>query len=240
MAKNKDAEVINEGPLAEALIEAAVDGGESVIEECFITDTGQTVSSEDLYRAKMKSSFRSLNSETLHRDTKSAALLDVSKTVDGSAQSDKEIGRSRFGETLSQIKLVDPPYPPELLGTFLEVDETHYRCVRTKVTDAVGRDYIFDPVALPGGKPFDPALQSDTDKIAIESEVKLIKDFIDECNDIIGFDGVLERAGMDYEAVGWSAIEVVRSRDMKIRSISHIPASRDRVILRWKGFVDVL
>lgn len=240
MAKNKDVEVISEGPLVEAIQKAAVDGDEAVIEECFITETGQTVSSEDLYRATMKSSFRSLNSDKLHHDTKKSALLDVSKTVDGSSQSDKEIGRSRFGETLSRIKLVDPPYPPELLSTFMEVDETHYRCVRTKVTDAVGRDYIFDPVALPDGKPFDPALQTDADKEAIEAEVKVIKDFIEECNDIIGFDGVLERAGMDYEAIGWSAIEVVRSRDMKIRRISHIPASRVRVLRGWKGFVEVL
>ena len=188
----------------------------------------------------MKSSFKSLDSEKIHHDTKKSNLLDMSKTVDGSSQSDQELGRSKYGESLSQIKIVDPPYPPELLSTFLEVDETHFRCVRTKVTDAVGRDFIFDPIALPDGRQFDSVLQTDDDKEAIAAEVKGIKEFIEECNEIIGFDGVLDRAGMDFEAIGWAAIEVVRSRDMKIRRISHIPASRVRVLRGWKGFVEVL
>ena len=239
MSEKQDLEIITEGPLAEAIQEAAVDG-EATIEECFITDSGQAVSSDSLHSSMLRRSFKSMDSEKLHTATKKASLFDVSKSVAGSTQSDKELGRSGLGESLRQIKIVDPPYPPELLSQFLEVDETHFRCVKTKVTDAVGRDYIFDPVALPNGRKFDPAMQTDEDRDKIDAEISQIQSFVEECNDIIGFDGVLERAGMDFEAIGWAAIEVIRSRDMKIRRISHIPATRIRVLKGWKGFVEVL
>ena len=108
------------------------------------------------------------------------------------------------------------------------------------MVDSVGRDYIFDPVALPGGMKFDPAMQTDEDRAQIDDEVRRIQMFTDDCNELVGFDGVLERAGMDLEAIGWAAIEVIRSRDMQIRRIAHIPATRVRVLRGWKGFVEVL
>lgn len=239
MSEKEDVEILTEGPLAEAIQAAAVDG-ENTIEECFITDSGQAVSSDFLQSSVIRQSFKSMDSEKLYAATKQASLLDISKSVAGTTQSEQEIGRSGLGESLRQVKIVEPPYPPELLAQFLEVDETHFRCVKTKVTDAVGRDYIFDPIALPNGRKFDPAMQTDEDRDKIDSETAQIQMFIEECNDIIGFDGVLERAGMDFEAIGWAAIEVIRSRDMKIRRISHIPASRVRVLRGWKGFVEVL
>ena len=45
---------------------------------------------------------------------------------------------------------------------------------------------------------------------------------------------------MDYEAVGWAAIEVIRSADMRVRRIAHVPATRMRVMKGWKGFVEIV
>jgi capsid portal protein len=45
---------------------------------------------------------------------------------------------------------------------------------------------------------------------------------------------------MDYEGLGWGAIEVIRSRDKKIARLAHVPASRLRVLKGWKGFVEIV
>ena len=74
----------------------------------------------------------------------------------------------------------------------------------------------------------------------IDEQVSQIEDFIEDANDIIGFEGVLDRACMDYEAIGWSAIEVIRSVDMKVRRIAHAPAVRMKVLKGWKGFVEII
>jgi capsid portal protein len=74
----------------------------------------------------------------------------------------------------------------------------------------------------------------------IDDEAKEVKYFIRNCNDNLDFEGVLERAGMDHEAIGWAAIEVIRGADMKIKKLAHMPAERLRVKRGWTGFVETL
>jgi hypothetical protein len=74
----------------------------------------------------------------------------------------------------------------------------------------------------------------------IDEETEKVEDFIEDANDVLGFEGVLARAAMDYEAIGWAAIEVIRSKDMTVRRIAHIPAVRVRVMKGWKGFVEIM
>lgn len=268
----------------------------------------------------------------------------VAKTAVGTTQQQSELGQDKFTYDLSQLEIVEPPYPPELLATFLEVDEVHFRCVRTKVTDSVGRDYqivplvtvrpdedtthddagrpvapkdstipvpvqpigaaddiISDPtqagrsggVSSPGladqstfgpvgvgnankinghqpqqregvlrsgfrsfldvmksaiGVKNDPTTrsgsQTDRKRLVsqkeVDDETQIIEDFIEDANDVLGFEGVLDRACMDYEGIGWAAIEVIRSADMKVRRIAHAPAVRMRVLKGWRGFVEIV
>ena len=298
-----EAEVLESGELADALKEAAVataEDEEPEITECFIGEDEDTVySAADILSNWSRQSMKCLGESRIvaQKDADREREL-VSKTAVGTTQQSQELGQARFVSDISKIRVVEPPYPPELLAAFLEVDETHWRCVRTKVTDSVGRDYeivpavtvkpsekkedeadrpvrqrepekiivhpendIFSTEAKPGGKKgfrsflskaIDSVLpngngkkdKSDRKKVVeqadVDEETQIVEDFIERANDILGFEGVLDRACMDYEAIGWAAIEVIRSVDMKVRRIAHIPAVRARALKGWRGFVEIL
>lgn len=303
----KTVEILNDGDLYDILQEYAVEPPEDpndqpVIEEIFITDDDQAVSTKDLLHQMLQKSMRGFNAERITQDMSLArAQLEVAKTAKGTTQSLAELGSSRFTSDLSGVQLVEPPYPPELLATFFEVCDIHFRCVRTKVTDSVGRDFEILPRVTvkpdePGKKALAPGSGSDpqpdtfpgpssadtsprngsngkdvapktgrartliqkianmagsrlrpqTSRIqdvsqeAVEEEVRIVEDFIEDANDTLGFEGVLDRAAMDYEAIGWAAIEVIRSADKQVRRISHIPAVRMRVMKGWRGFVEIV
>lgn len=231
--------ILDEGSISEILKRNAITESDEDIEitECFITDDGKIVSESDLAKSVIKKSMKCFDSDRIHTETRNSGLIDIAKSVEGSTQSLSEIGA---GDSLGAIQVVEPPNPPELLEFFLQVDETHYRSVRTKVTDSIGRDFVLEPVQLMDGSPFDSAQITTEEKNRINEEMKEIRTFILESNEIIGFDGVLERVAMDHEAIGWGAIEVIRSADMKVVKLAQIPAQRVKVLRGWKGFVETL
>lgn len=147
---------------------------------------------------------------------------EVQKSLDGSTQQDAVDDT----KGISQQDEVCPPYDPEHLAKFLDMDEIHFRCVVTKSTDSVGRGYSLEKIDE----------TKDAKKFA-EDKAEA-EDFISNCNDVDGFTGVLTKAAMDKEGIGWGAIEIVRSLDKKIRRINHIPAKRVRVLKGWTGFVE--
>ena len=214
-------------------------GADPVIEEAFITGTGELTSSKQLMAELMSKHMRCFDNKRIHAEEDNSPLVDVAKFIEGSTQSSNEL-RESFISDLSQIKVVKPPYSAELLSMFLEVDEVHYRCVKAKVTDFVGRDWDIRPLTMPSGEVYDPSQLNDSVKKSIQDEIVTIRSFVEECNDVIGFDGVLTRAAMDFESIGYGAIEIIRSRDGKIARLAHIPASRVRVLRGWKGFVEVI
>ena len=186
-----------------------------------------------------------------HKEAQNSALLDVMKSAEGSTQSIDEIGYPEM--SLAATKVVEPPYPPELLAAFLEVDPTHFRCVKTKTVDAVGREYSLEPTVNVVSDAEAEALVDFSNRregsagevpvfkqSEVQTEVDKVTSFISDANELIGFEGVLTRACMDFEAVGWAAIEVIRSADMKIRKIAHIPSTRIRPLRGWKGYVEIL
>ena len=197
-----------------------------IITEAFITDSGHVVTQADVW----KSSLLPTNVREGMTD------LVQKNTAAGSTQDDNEIGV--LNESLLGGEIVQPPYDPEILSKFLEVDEAHFRCVKTKVVDSVGRRWDINPMSKETGDVFDPSSVSDEDRSISDEEILQVRRFIEDCNDTISFEGVLERVAMDHEAIGWGAIEVIRSRDMKIRRIAHVPASRVKVLRGWKGFVE--
>lgn len=165
----------------------------------------------------------------------------ISKNVPGSHQNPNELGDFSFG-TDASAQYVTPPYDPECLKEYLKYDPVNYRATKVKVTDAVLRDYELVPT-VPIMSDADGELATDPESIPKEqyAEIeKTIRNFIKTCGDVIDFEGVLERAAMDYETIGWAAIEVVRSPDMLVRKIAHIPAERVRVQKGWKYFVEIL
>jgi len=239
--EGSNVEVLKDGALAKALRENAVapgEGGENEITEAFVTEGGSVVSANDLVRAMMKKSMRGISADRIHKEAQNVGAIDIAKMVEGSTQSKEEIGRS--DTYLHATKVVEPPYPPDLLSMFLEVDETHYRACKVKTTDAVGRPYTLEPTEAADGGEYDPSKASKEDKARIAAEVKVIREFIADCNEIIGFDGTLERAALDHEGVGWAAIEVVRNCSMVATKIAHVPATRVRVLRGFKGFVELV
>lgn len=175
---------------------------------------------------------KSLNSASIDEQNN----LILKGAFDGSTQSQEEILQTTNGT--AKTKIVDPPFPPQVMAAFMEVNETHFRCVRAKVTDAVGRSYILEPTVTLTGDDFDSKKFTQADKEVAKAEILEIKKFILTCNSILSFPDVLDKVATDYEGVGWGAIEVIRSKDFKVRRINHIPANRIRVLEGWKGFVE--
>ena len=245
-----DSEVLNDGDLANIIRENVSSNSDSdnVIEEAYITGDDRISSASDLQKELIRGSMSCFDTDRIHKEVQNSALLDVMKSVDGSTQNVDELGQQYV--SMSATKVVEPPYPPELLAAFLEVDSTHFRCVKTKAVDAVGREYGIEPSVNvvsdeESSRLVDFADTLDTNvprytQSQVEFEADQVKSFIAGANDLIGFEGVLFRACMDYEAIGWAAIEVVRSADMKIRKVAHIPATRIRPLRGWRGFVEIL
>lgn len=228
-------------PLAIMLAENAVIGEDSEIEinEAFITEDGTCQTASEVLNNFVINSMRCFSK--LHAEASGGTV--VQKSAGGSNQSHAEMKDTEPEQVgalggLGQLAIVDPPYPPELLAAFLEVDSVHFRCVRVKVVDSVGRDYVIEPVQLADGGEYDAAEIDDAGKKQITEEIKTIKNFIEDCNEIHGFEGTLDKACMDYESIGWGVIEVIRSKDGHVRHISHLPAARFRVLKGWGGFVE--
>ena len=222
------------------------ENGEAVISQAFITDDGKLASPTELMKMASRQSMQTiaaLQGKTIdeHQAEIEEATLKTerSKYIEGSTQQTQEVNVAAIESDISGYPIVEPPYSPEILARFLEVDETHFRCVKTKVTDAVGREWDVIPATMPSGQSFDATKINQKVRSQIDSEILAVRQFIEECNDVLGFEGVLERAGMDYEGIGYGAIEIIRSRDMKIARIDHVPASRLRVIRGWRGFVEM-
>lgn len=199
---------------------------ENTITEAFITGEKDTiVSAADMLRETVQKSMKGFT-EVHKEDT-----TDISKTVAGSTQNKAELGAS----DLESTEVVEPPYPPELMSMFMEVDEINHRCIKVKTTDYVKRGFDFNPV-----EPVTPEDKEGLSQTTVDEELKIVRNFIRNANENIGFDGVIEKAAMDYEGIGWAAIEIIRSRDMKVRRIAHVPATRIKVLKGWQGFVELI
>lgn len=224
-SKNKDVAIGSKEmtSIVEPFVEE--DSNDPIITECYITDNGTVCSQADMWKSQL--------------NTPSAGMLknSVEKAVaEGSTQDDTESGS--LGQREWTDKIVQPPYDASILGKFLEVDEAHFRCVKTKVVDSVGRAWHIDPMYKESGEVYDPSKVSEEDVEIQSEETKTVRRFIENCNDILSFEGVLERVAMDHEAIGYGAIEVIRSRDMRIAKIAHVPADRIQVLKGWEGFVE--
>jgi len=169
---------------------------------------------------------------------KKGVLTPMSKAADATEQVNAPNQFNTTG-TFKRTKSYDevpPPYDPEILAKFLEIDEIHFSCSKVKITDAIGRDFKIGALQDQYSN-----LLLDLDSVeeeTLKEEKLLIWDFIMNCNERDGFIGTWTQGGLDFESVGWGAIEVVRSFDKKVRKINHIQASRIQVLEGGVGFVE--
>ncbi len=156
-----------------------------------------------------------------------------------SRQNQSEISGNSISSGSWWNDIIDPPYPPKCLANFLEVDPVLFRAVKAKTLDSVGREILFrstKPIRQKGQKKSDePTITS----AQYREDKEKIERFIANCNSVLGFRSVLERAAMDFEGIGWAAIEVIRSTNGQIRKLEHVPAQRIRVLRGFKGFAEI-
>jgi len=122
---------------------------------------------------------------------------------------------------------IQPPYNPETLAAFQEINETHQACVRKKSRYEVG--YGFDIVPHPQADDPDP---DGEDHDAVET---LWHGATSSWQ--IGPQGtaastpeeVLELARQDYHGVGWAALEILAEGDGTPIGLAHVPATTVRV-----------
>lgn len=222
--------------MSDLVIPEVIDDSEAevIIDEVFIMGDDSLVTREDLREMWAGAASKRTSIEREDRGL-------VFKAYEGSTTNTNDIGQlSLGGGVLQTAEEVEPPYDPVILRTFLEIDALHYRAVKAKVADSVGRSlkFVSNTTILPDDSSEEvrgSIRQEDFDK-----ELEKIKEFSKGCNDIIGLDGVLEKAATDYEAVGYCAVEVIRSLDRVVRKVNHIPAERIRVLKGWKGFTEVV
>jgi PBSX family phage portal protein len=120
-----------------------------------------------------------------------------------------------------------PPYNPETLAAFQELNETHQACLRKKARYEVG--YGFDIVPHPSADDPDP-----------EGEAyQSVDDFWHgaDSNWSIGPENttaatpeeVLELSRLDYHGIGWGALEILVEGDGTPVGLAHVPAVTVRV-----------
>jgi PBSX family phage portal protein len=120
-----------------------------------------------------------------------------------------------------------PPYNPETLAAFQELNETHQACLRKKSRYEVG--YGFDIVPHPSADGLDP-----------EGEAyQTVNDFWHGSNSkwSIGPENttaatpeeVLELARLDYHGVGWASLEILVEGDGTPVGLAHVPSATTRV-----------
>lgn len=170
----------------------------------------------------------------------------VGKSLKNSTQSNKEYNAFSSISLPSIVGKIAPrPYDPDCFSRFLEINEVHFRAVKTKVSDTVGRNSKIIP-AHPIKRD-----SIDTDELTygdygvtvtedeFQRDREKILNFINNCHKTASFKEVCQKVGMDREAVGWSAFEIIRSFDGKIDSWRHFPAANLYVLEGWEGFVEI-
>lgn len=167
-------------------------------------------------------------------------ITDVKKSIEGSRQ-ESTISKGKQIVPLCELRVVETPYPPEILKIFSQSDETNFRCIAAKAQDAVGRKWSIEIEKSQGNTPdlYDQEDVVDPTRLkAAAIQVAEATTFFSNCNSVFGLEGVLLKAAMDLESIGWAAIEVIRSADMKVHSLDYAPADRFKVLEGWRGFVE--
>ena len=133
---NGDIDIRTDEDLVELLSKFAVDphATDDIITEAFVTgeDDPKIVSSADILTSWTKRSFRGMREGSVSEQEivkEDSNRVELAKTAVGTTQQMNELGHNKYSVDLAKVDVVEPPYPPELLAAFLEVDETHFRSI---------------------------------------------------------------------------------------------------------------
>lgn len=120
-----------------------------------------------------------------------------------------------------------PPYNPETLASFQELNETHQACLRKKARYECG--YGFDIVPHPSAGEPDPE----------GDEYETVTDFWHgsdsqwsigpENTTVATPEEVLELSRLDYHGIGWASLEILVEGDGTPVGLAHVPSATTRV-----------
>ena len=155
---------------------------EDEITEVFILGDNEIVTRDNLREQWVNAASQG---SSISREPRQA----VAKAYEGSTTSLNDIGQGTLaGGIHGEVQEVDPPYDPVVLRTFLELDALHYRAVKAKVADSVGRSLKYESTVQVIPDDSEEEFLWDTiDQSTYDAELKVIKEFTKNCNDIIGW-----------------------------------------------------
>lgn len=122
--------------------------------------------------------------------------------------------------------IIQPPYEPSQLALLLTLNAAHFRCCETKATDITAKGYELKPSDgfITGVKNFTKPEQAE-----IDEQTLLIKKFLTKVDGRKGMDALSKKLGLDFESIGWMAVEVIRNTSGEILDIKHIKAQTIKV-----------
>ncbi len=123
---------------------------------------------------------------------------------------------------MGQVDIVQPPFNPKELAALLQNSTTHYRAVKAKAGDAVKRGWTIEED--------DGAAGSESDRL------RLIEFFRKLSSTGQTFKQTLEAWIIDYEAIGYGGIELVKEKAGDPQQLNHIPAPTLRRTRDFKRF----
>lgn len=142
-----------------------------------------------------------------------------------------------FEEVYTENGLIPPLYNPNLLAQLLELNTYHYRASKTKARDTAGLGWSLEELGESGrgvGKALWSAIKGWITRSNHHAEKQASHDaliaFFRSLSPPLPI--ILDRAQLDFEAIGWAAIELVRegfAAEGPLTNITHIPAHTLRV-----------
>lgn len=141
-------------------------------------------------------------------------------------QGSKQI-EDRFQESYGANGLIEPLYNPDTLAQLLEVNTYHYRACKTKARDTAGLGWALEAVGD------DPEAGSEANK----QQLTL---FFEQLSPPLIM--TLDRAQLDFETIGWGALELVREGYKEagpLATLAHVPAHTLRVHREGNRFAQI-
>lgn len=137
--------------------------------------------------------------------TKSGALVDLLKASRGGS---KQIPQDPFRDVYGPWGLVSPPYDFEQLLQLRELNPMHSAALEQKTLDIAGLGWD---------------LVADADEPS-DAQYQELSAFLEDPNPELTLVELLRLVWLDYETLGWGALEVVRDGRGRPAELYHVPA----------------
>lgn len=137
-------------------------------------------------------------------------------------QSSKQLKQTEKWMTLNE--LVYPPYSPDMLLALYESNPVFMRCVNQLATDVAGLGW---------------SLQLKKDKKENKTEFERTQTLLQTPNPEDALRIILKQLLVDWGAIGWFGIEVVRNNKGEITELYHVPAHTLRVHVSQEKYCQI-